>query len=156
MSYEASARICPGDIVPFKFPYAEGGSPYARPCLVLEANTAEILLAYGTTSRGRANAGFEVRVTAEFRACGLKHASRFVLARRIRVRRDDPRFKANGDGELLLGALSEDLLSRQQVLMGLIAQTWNAPGLRYRAERAGIHPVQTRRRRRGGQLVSSL
>ena len=83
-----------------------------------------------------------MRVTAEFRACGLEHASRFVLARRIRVRRDDPRFEANGEGALLLGTLSEDLLSRQQVFMGLIAQTWNARGLRYRAERAGTHPIK--------------
>ncbi|MGY9039403.1 MAG: hypothetical protein ACKVLA_16450 [Rhodobacterales bacterium] len=46
--------------------------------------------------------------------------------------------------------------ARQHVLMTLIAQTWNAPGLRHRAERKRSHPVDGQRRRSHGQLVSFL
>ncbi|KKK57407.1 hypothetical protein LCGC14_3054790, partial [marine sediment metagenome] len=87
MSHIATDLVRPGDIVSFRFPYSEGIAHYARPCLILEATEDELLLAYGTSSCERANTGFEIRLNAEFAACGLNRASRFVLARRIRVAR---------------------------------------------------------------------
>ena len=55
MSHPATDLLNPGDIVSFRFPYSEGMAPYARPCLVLDATEDELLLAYGTSSRERAN-----------------------------------------------------------------------------------------------------
>ena len=139
--------IRPGDIVAFRYPYREGISPYARPSLVLEATEAELLLGYCTTSRERSNSGLEIRVTAEFADCGLSRPSRFVLARRVRVTRTDPRFEPNAKGTPILGHLTSDLVRRQGNLMSLIRGTW---------ERRGIFPVKGQRRRRDGRLVSNL
>jgi hypothetical protein len=156
MSSQITPQIRPGDIVSFRFPYKEGLSPYARPSLVLETTEDEILLAYGTTSRERANVGFEIRLNADFAACGLDMASRFVLARRVRVKRDDPRFECDSTGNPAIGQLPDDLVARKQTLLSLIAQSWETPAQRHHAERGGIHPPKGRRRRRANRLVPCL
>lgn len=148
--------VRPGDIVAFRYPYREGISPYARPSLVLEATQAELLLGYCTTSQQRANAGLEIRVTAAFADCGLSRPSRFVLARRVRVTRADPRFETNAEGTPILGRLTEDLAQRQGNLMQLIRSSWDSEAGRLQAERRGITPSKGQRRRRNGQLVSKL
>ncbi len=74
MTNQEASRIRPGDIVSFRYPYREGFSPYARPCLVLEAGVNEMLLAYGTTSHERANVGFEIRINSEFATLKTKYA----------------------------------------------------------------------------------
>jgi hypothetical protein len=127
-------------------------APYARPCLVLEATEDEVLLAYGTTSRSRANVGFELRVTAEFAECGLDKASRFVLARRVRVPRSDPRIVPNAAGTPVLGHLTEALRRRQDDLFARIEASWPTAERRIEAERRGLHPRKGDRRRRGGEL----
>lgn len=148
----AAGTLRPGDLVAFRFPYREGFSPYARPCLVLEATTAEVLLAYGTTSRGRANQGMEIRVNRDFAACGLLRPTRFVTARRVRVPRTDHRFEPHPEtGALLLGRLPDALQERLGDLLDRLSADYATPELRYRAERAGIHPRKGRRRRRGLQ-----
>ena len=117
-SYRAIQSLRPRDLVAFRFPYVEGCSPYARPCLVLEATTAEVLLAYGTTSRGRANQGFEIRVNQDFAACGLLKPTRFVTARRLRVSHTDSRFEAQSElGVPLLGTLPKSLYARMSGLL---------------------------------------
>ena len=156
MTIQKKPTFRAGDIVAFKYPYRQGISPYARPCLVLEATTREILLAYGTTSRSRANAGFEIRVNAAFSACGLSEASRFVLARRIRIDQQDRRLTLNTEGSPIIGRLTEDLIERKQFLVDLIARTWGSPNLRHQAERKGINPPKSPRRRRGRQLLPCL
>ncbi|MGI3167265.1 hypothetical protein [Pseudooceanicola sp. 200-1SW] len=150
MPFIENPRIAPGDIVSFKFPYKEGPSPYARPALVLDATRDEFLLAYCTTSSGRANAGYELRVNDEFEACGLEHASRFVLARRIRVSQSDPRLDKNAAGTPVLGHLTENLLDRQQDLVARIAASWTCQERRRAAERRGLHPRRGSRRKKAG------
>jgi len=148
-SYRAIQSLRPRDLVAFRFPYVEGCSPYARPCLVLEATTAEVLLAYGTTSRGRANQGFEIRVNQDFAACGLLKPTRFVTARRLRVFHTDSRFEAQSElGVPLLGTLPDSLNARMSGLLDRLCADYATPELRYRAERAGIHPRKGGRRHR--------
>ncbi len=143
----AALALQPGDLVAFRFPYAEGGSPYARPCLVLETTTAEVLLAYGTSSRGRANQGLEIRVNRDFAACGLVRPTRFVTARRVRVARTDPRLEADlQTGSPLIGRLPDALQARRGELCNRLAAAFATPECRYRTERAGIHPPKGRRR----------
>lgn len=151
MFHADTGRIRPGDIVSFRFPYREGAAPHARPSLVLDATEDELLLAYCTTSRERANSGLEIRVTAEFAACGLDRASRFVLARRVRVPRSDPRLEANASGTPVLGRLTEALLDRKRALLARIRENWRDEQDRIGAERRGLHPLRGWRGRRSGQ-----
>ena len=150
MSHPATDLLNPGDIVSFRFPYSAGMAPYARPCLVLDATEDELLLAYGTSSRERANTGFEIRLNAEFAACGLNRASRFVLARRIRVARSDPRLETNASGSPVLGRLTEALRLRKADLFARIKASWPDDAARLEAERRGLHPRKGDRRRRAG------
>jgi len=87
-------HISYGDIVSFRFPVAEAGDSTplkARPCLILDIEEKKgvhyALLAYGTTSRRKANVGYEihVRTSAACAAAGLDAPTRFVGARRIFV-----------------------------------------------------------------------
>ena len=150
MSHPATDPVVPGDIVSFRFPYSEGMTLYARPCLVLDATEDELLLAYGTSSRERANTGFEIRLNAEFAACGLNRASRFVLARRIRVARSDPRLETNASGSPVLGRLTEALRLRKADLFARIKASWPDDAARLEAERRGLHPRKGDRRRKTG------
>ena len=150
MSHPVTDPVNPGDIVSFRFPYSEGMAPYARPCLVLDATEEELLLAYGTSSRERANVGFELRVNAEFTECGLDRASRFVLARRVRVARSDPRLAPNASGTAVLGRLTEALHLRKVDLFARIKASWPEEAARLEAERRGLHPRKGDRRRKTG------
>ncbi len=145
-----ACQVRPGDIVSFRFPYIEGCAPYARPSLVLDVTDDELLLAYGTTSCGRANTGFEIRLNAEFATCGLDQPSRFVLARRIRVPRSDPRLERDASGTPVLGRLTEALVARKRALLARIKASWEGEESRIAAERRGLHPRRGRRRRSSG------
>ena len=145
-------RLRPGDFVSFKFPYSDGRSRYARPSLVVEATDNEILLAYCTTSPENANVGFELRINSDFEACGLVRQSRVVLARRVRVSRSDCRFVTNGSGTAILGHLTPNLMTRAEILMSRIKNSWGDAKSRVSAERQGIHPSRGRRRRKAGCL----
>jgi len=88
-----------GDIVLFRFPYAEADAhetPKSRTCLVLEAGVRDgqrcVTLAYGTSANTRANVGSEIHIaTAEdMRAAGVRKLTRIVCDRRITVSLDDP------------------------------------------------------------------
>lgn len=143
MSRSDADRIHPGNIVLFKFPYSEGFAPCARPSLVVDATDDELLLAYCKTFRKRANVGFEIRLHADYAACGLDRASRFVLVRRIRVARSDPRLEISVTGSHVLGRFTDALLDRKRALMSQIAESWKSD-----AERRGLHPAHGHRRRR--------
>ena len=140
----------PGDIVSFHFPHREGDAPYPRPCLVMETTEDEVVLAYGTTSKEKANAGCEIRLNADFADCGLQRATRFVLARRLRVAMNDPRLAPRAsDGSPVIGRLTSGLHCRLQDLRNLISASWPNAALRQQAERHGIHPQRQPRRGRG-------
>ncbi|WP_082739157.1 hypothetical protein [Aliiruegeria sabulilitoris] len=104
-----------GDVVSYRFPVSEEdgtATPKVRPCLVLDvetiAGTTYALLAYGTTSPTRANAGYEIRVRAPkaLRPAGLHRPTRFVGARRLLVPLDSAGFVAGGPaGTPMLGHL---------------------------------------------------
>ena len=149
-------QMRPGDVVSFAYPYREGIAPYARPSLVLEVSENEVLLAYGTTSSERANVGYELRISEEYSDCGLARPSRFVFARRIRVRATDPRFARNAAGTARLGHLTRDLMTRQTALMRQIRGSWDSETARQAAERDGIHPGRGRRGRRRAKSAQSL
>lgn len=124
MSADWRAHVAPGDVVTYRFPLAEVDAtdrPKARPCLVLEIEEIEgkrfAVLAYGTTSRRRANVGEEIRVhhRAAYRAAGLDEPTRFVGRRRVRVPLDDTGFAICGvTGSAVLGRLDAGLLQRMQ------------------------------------------
>lgn len=139
-----------GDIVSFTFPRREGSANVARPCLVLETEDDEVLLAYGTTSATDANRGLELRVSFDTAACGLHRPTRFVCARRLRVDSADARFVTDRHGSVVLGSLGEDFRERLEE----IRRTLDAEGSRHdriERERVGIHPGPCRdylRRRR--------
>lgn len=104
-----------GDIVSFRFPVteAEGVSPKARPCLILDVEEGDdlrlVTLAYGTSIGTRANRGYEIRVNRaeEAAAAGLDRPTRFVGARRITVSVAHKSFCVHGQlGTPVLGRLS--------------------------------------------------
>lgn len=118
--------LAPGDVVSFVFPLAEplcpGERPKRRPCLVLEIDVIDgerhALLAYGTTSSGRRNRGYEITVrdTAARAAAGLHEPSRFVGARRLRVPLSDSRFVSGASGSPVLGQLNAAGLDRMHAV----------------------------------------
>lgn len=130
-----------GDLVAFRFPRREGPASYARPCLVLEADEDEILLVYGTTARTAANRGHELAVGADHLTCGLDKPTRFVGARRIRVRHDDPRIEPCPQGGApIIGSLTEDHTPRLVGILQAIELEHPDNKTRKEMERAGIHP----------------
>ena len=143
-----TTRLHPGDIISFHFPRREGDAPYPRPCLVMETTEDEVVLAYGTTSQEKANRGCEIHLNTEFADCGLRHATRFVLARRVRIAKSDPRLAPCArTGSPVIGQLANSLHGRLHDLRDFIAASWPTSAERLDAERQGIHP---QRRRRGG------
>lgn len=130
-----------GDVVAFRFPRREGPASYARPCLVLEADEDEILLVYGTTARTAANRGHELAVGADHVACGLDRPTRFVGARRIRVRHDDPRIEPCPQGGApIIGSLTENHMRELGGILQAIELEHPDDETRKEMERAGIHP----------------
>ena len=112
-----------GDVVKFRFPVAEedasGEQPKLRPCLVLDVikrgGETFVEVAYGTSSEGNANRGYEVLVkqAVSRAAAGLDKPTRFVCARRVIVHIDHQGFECDGvDSGPLLGRLDKTLLER--------------------------------------------
>jgi hypothetical protein len=119
-----------GDIVVFRFPLSEGGETApikARPCLVLDIETIGderyAVLAYGTTSRRRANSGEEIHVRKRdaYTAAGLDEPTRFVGARRILVPLTHSGFVPHTEtGSPVLGQLESLELDRLNAVRGRI------------------------------------
>lgn len=128
-----------GDVIAFRFPKKEGGSGKARPCLIIEVDDAEIVVAYGSTSATDANRGLEVRITRRPRDYGLHQPTRFVCARRIRTRFDDPRVVVGGDGNRVIGHLGDDVTDRIMELRAIIEAEMPRE-TRIEQERMGMHP----------------
>ncbi|MCD1626813.1 hypothetical protein K7H22_12495 [Seohaeicola saemankumensis] len=115
-------HISYGDVVSFRFPVAEAGDDAplkARPCLILDIEEKKgvryALLAYGTTSRRKANTGYEIHVRTSFAcaAVGLDAPTRFVGARRILVPLSHSGFVIHpGLGAPVLGRLEGDEFER--------------------------------------------
>ncbi len=112
-----------GDVVKFRFPVADeiapGEQPKLRPCLLLDViernGETFVELAYGTSSDGCANRGYEVLVkqAVSRAAAGLDKPTRFVCARRVIVHIDHQGFECDDeDFGPLLGRLDKPLLER--------------------------------------------
>lgn len=120
-----------GDVVLFRFPVADSADqkepPKRRPCLVLDVRRRGVEcfveLAYGTSSKGRANRGYELIVKQpESRArAGLNKPTRFVCARRIFVNVKSEGFDCpGGSGSPLIGCLDEALMERMNAIRARI------------------------------------
>ena len=118
-----------GDVVLFRFPVADEDNPSTddqpkrRPCLVLDVfdrdGTCFVELAYGTSTKTRANRGFEVRVRqrASCHAAGLDKPSRFVCARRVIVSINHPGFDSGTSTRgTLIGRLDPSLIERMNAV----------------------------------------
>lgn len=94
-----------GNVVLFRFPYAEANAPAeapkARACLVLEVERRDSRifaeLVYGTSVDTAANRGDEIRVDRPeaLAAAGLHRPTRFIATRRITVSLDNAGFVLN-------------------------------------------------------------
>ncbi|MCB1310644.1 MAG: hypothetical protein KDK29_01595 [Sedimentitalea sp.] len=76
-------------------------------------------LAYGTSSRGAANRGYEVIVkqAASRKAAGLDRPTRFVCARRVMVHANHPGFAGqNDDRGPLIGRPDAPLIARMNAV----------------------------------------
>jgi len=120
-----------GDIALFRFPVSEDGAnlsePKRRPCLVLDTfqsgHDRFVELAYGTSSRGRANRGYEliIRQSQSQAIAGLTKPTRFVCARRITVHINNAGFDCPGEEvSPVIGRLDEPLLERMYALRARI------------------------------------
>lgn len=132
-----------GDIITCRFPRREGPAEAPRPCLVLEANDDELLLAYGTTSSTDANVGLEVSVTHNPGVHGLHRPTRFVCARRLRLSRTDERLVADRHGRVVVGSLLDAFRDRLDDILAEI-EAEEPRETREERERAGIHPPSAR------------
>ncbi|UWQ13074.1 hypothetical protein K3556_08805 [Aliiroseovarius sp. M344] len=94
---DAQRSITVGDVVTFQFPYKKSATLKNRPCFVLHEDheTDEVVIAYGTSSFDPRDVNTHEmtascpEMLSEF---NLKKPTRFIFKRRIRVRKDDPRF----------------------------------------------------------------
>ncbi len=145
-----------GDIVSFRFPLAEEGSagrPKARPCLILDIEEKGgqrfALIVYGTTSRRRSNAGYEVHVhrRADYIAAGLNEPTRFVGARRVLVPLTHSGFVICGaTGSAVLGRLDGNPFDAMNAVRGRIHALRDIAEDRRQARRCGS-PIRTSQRR---------
>ncbi len=116
--------LCRGDIVLFRFPEVDSDGDVAkmRPCLVLEVDCADgqrqATLAYGTTSRGSANRGYEIWVKrrSSLVIAGLDRQTRFVGARTTTVGLDHPDLAQGLRATPVIGHLDEFLLERMNAV----------------------------------------
>ncbi|AMY70692.1 hypothetical protein [Frigidibacter mobilis] len=144
-----------GDIVAFRFPVADedgGDGLKNRPCLVLEVQdrggARSALLAYGTSSYGRSNRGYEVRIRRPeaLASCGLHRPTRFVGARRLWVPLASQGFVCRQiDDSAVIGHLSGAELARLNAVRArLIAEADVAAHCRAEARparQAGARPL---------------
>ena len=153
------AALRPGDVVSFRFPFAEAGTgertPKARPCLVLELRGLDgrpcALLAYGTSSRSGANTGYEIPLLgrAAHEAAGLHEPTRFVGARTLLVSLANSGFVASAaTGSPVLGRLPARALGRMaRVRARLAAERDIAAERRRKAAERRMARVEIVRRR---------
>jgi hypothetical protein len=146
-----------GDIVLFRFPYAEADAretPKSRTCLVLETGIRDgqhrVTLAYGTSAHTRANVGSEIHIaTAEdMRAAGVRKLTRIVCDRRITVTPDDPGWDIHPrHASPVIGRLSPRGRAEMEVIRARLAPRPDRAAAR--AATAGRpFAVEHRRRRR--------
>ncbi|MFY0680321.1 MAG: hypothetical protein JXR13_07080 [Thalassovita sp.] len=94
---DAQRSITVGDVVTFQFPYRKNGVLKNRPCIVLHEDheTEEVVIAYGTSSFVPEESNkheLTARSPEMLSQFNLDKPTRFIFQRRIRVRKDDPRF----------------------------------------------------------------
>lgn len=121
-------NLLPGTIVLFRFPERDDDlAGKRRPCLVLDTrpgpNGPQIALAYGTSVDSSANRGFDISVEADNCASvGTHRPTRFVLARRIAVAADDPRFDTGTEDNPIVGQLLDDQMGQLGALTGFLGE----------------------------------
>jgi len=128
-----TAPLKKGDVVSCRFPLAETPNtpgPTARPALVVatfldrETNTHMAIMAYGTSRRTRANAGFEIRINRPdgLNAAGLNQPTRFTLSRMRALPITDAYFCSGNRKTPILGHLDAGLRTRLESICETIAK----------------------------------
>lgn len=121
-------QLRPGTILLFRFPERDDDlAGKRRPCLVLGTQPGpdgpQIALAYGTSVDSSANRGFDISVEADNCASvGTHRPTRFVLARRIAVAADDPRFDTGTEDNPIVGQLLDDQMGELGALTGFLGE----------------------------------
>jgi hypothetical protein len=137
---DAQRSITVGDVVTFQFPYNNSEALKNRPCIVLHEDheTDEIVIAYGTSRfnrRKRLLHTITIECSSMMATLNLKKPTKFFLDRRIRVRKDDPRFC------LKYKTGSSRIGSFRPAALPLIDKIYDKLPAQAKAdERQGIHP----------------
>lgn len=146
----------PGHVVAFRFPQSDSQvSGKARPCLVIATQASHpwpaVTLAYGTTATTLANRGFDLPLddSEDWKAAALHEPTRFVLARRIKVRANDPRFDGGLLGDPTIGRIPDRAIFKLMPLIKLL-------GSAIRDDCHQGEPVQRRRARPQPQSRSTV
>ena len=104
-----AAPLRPGDVVMVRYPSSENRRTLEkiRPCLVLEADAEEVVVAFGTTRDNALNHARELHVVlpSEIAHAGLWRPTRFLAWRTTRLSADSKRFHAAPSGGRLCGRL---------------------------------------------------
>ena len=99
----------PGDIVMVRYPSSENRRALEkiRPCLVLEADGEEVVVAFGTTRANSVSRARELHVVlpSEITHAGLWRPTRFLAWRTTRLSVDSKRFHAAPSGGRICGTL---------------------------------------------------
>ena len=156
------SQLDPGTVILFSFPTEEddGPEPKARPCLVLETplidGVPHAVIAYGTTSMGKSNRGFEIRLRkpSDHRRAGLDHGTKFVGSRRLTVPLTHRGWTVSpATGSPILGRLSGPTQARMDAVRARLAAQADA-GAWCRGKRRALRvcdrdfTVETRRSRK--------
>ncbi len=118
----------PGSIVLFRFPERHDDLAGKRSrCLVLGTQPGpdgpHISLAYSTSVDSIANWGFDISVEPnDCASVGTHRPTRFVLARRIAVGVDDPRFDIGTEDNPIVGQLLDDQMGQLKALIGFLGE----------------------------------
>ncbi len=115
-------HLRPGTILLFRFPVRDDDlAGKRRPCLVLgtrqQKDGLQVALAYGTSVDSHANRGFDISIDSDdCEAVGTHRPTRFVLARRITVGANDPRFDTGSEDNPIVGQLLDDQMGQLRAL----------------------------------------
>jgi hypothetical protein len=139
---DAQRSITVGDVVTFQFPYTENGELKNRPCIVLHEDheTDEVVIAYGTGSfdpKAKSSHFMTISSPEMLSGLNLKKPTQFMLERRIRVRKDEHRFRIKPSiGTSRVGGFP-------YAAYPLICKRYNElPFHEKHEERLGIHPAK--------------
>lgn len=148
-----AAAAAPGTIVLFRFPLAEShATAKGRPCLIIGRRVTpdglRLTLAYGTGAETQSNTGLDLMADAAALAqTGLHRPTRFVLARRITVAANDPRFDLGRESSPVLGVLPYKAQGRLRMIASYLGPALTEDHRRGRPRPPAVRSHRTDQRR---------